>query len=503
MKRHTIAILCSLVLATGALLATPDRAIGQSPLFNQRDDTYRILGLKRAREAYDVARAEYERQQQLFDRRLISSVEFERAKNFFADAEVNYQQSLLAVIFEQQYITVSSAVKYYDTKGLRRVRVTLANTSGGSAEYQKVVHLDDPLFRSLQPELITNIYVSLLNGDNAIISQPYEAKLDELRFGTPATVDFALLEDLDAVTVSIIYGNGSQRTMKIFLQKDATVNKVAVQSEQFSQEVELGKTASFDLGLELFSGTANTFGLEVVNLPPEISRSFVDRQSQARLSQVRFGEASRSKRAALEITLPDRPTASVVIDQPISFFVVVASADKSGRLTESADRVWTAEELRALDVGFVKLELFPRGKGKLLVKAVQLYHAISADRSAQVTLDLVNEGSDRLDNIDLQLDLPLNWTRSVDPAAIPALAVGGDAVVRLTITPPPDVAAGKYDIRVRSSAVSKGRPVVGEDKTITVEILPDSNLIGTTLLVLLIVGLVATLVVFGVRLSRK
>ncbi len=503
MKRRTFAILFVFMLVAAGVVSTPDQANSQSSLFNQRDDKYRILGLKRAREAYDVAKADYERQQQLFDRRLISSVELERSRNVFADAEVNYQQSLLAVIFEQQYITVSSAVKYYDKNGQRRVRITLANTSGGSAEYLKVVNLDDPLFRSLQPDLITNIYVSLLNGESAIISQPYEAKLDELRFGKPATVDFALLEDLDAVTVSVIYGNGSQRTMKIILQKDAAVNRVAVQSEQFSQEVELGKTASFDLGLELFSGTVNTFGLDVVNLPPEISRSFVDRQSQARLSQVRFGEATRSKKAALEITLPDRPTSSVVIDQPITFFVVVTPSDKTSRVTQSADHIWTAEELRALDVGFVKLELFPRGQGKLLVKAVQLYHAISANQSAKASLNLVNEGSDRLDNIDLQLDLPLNWTRSVDPAAIPALAVGGDAVVRLTLTPPQDVAAGKYDIRVRSSAVSKGRPVVGEDKTITVEILPDSNLIGTILLVLVIIGLVATLVVFGIRLSRK
>ena len=502
MRRILAAISAFILIGVCAAILTL-QASAQSPLFNQRDDKYRVLGLKRAREAFDVAKADYDRQKLLFDRQLISSVELERARNAFADAEVNYQQSLLAVIFEQQYITVASAVKYYDSKGLRRVRVTLANTSGGSAEYQKVVKLDDPLFRSLQPDLINNVYVSLLNSDNAIISQPYEAKLDELRYGSPATVDFALLEDLDAVTISVIYGNGSQRTMKIYLQKDAAVNRVAVQSEQFSQEVELGKTASFDLGLELFSGTANTFGLEVVNLPPEISRSFVDRQSQARLSQVRFGEASRSKKAALEITLPDRPTNSVLIDQPISFFVVVASPEKNNRLTQSADRLWTTEELHALDVGFVKLELIPRGKGKLLVKAVQLYHAISSDQSAQINLDLVNEGSERLDNIDLQLDLPLNWTRTIDPITIPALAAGSDIVVRLTITPAKDVAVGKYDIRVRNSAVSKGRPVVGEDKTITVEILPASNLLGTVLLVLIIVGLVATLIVFGVRLSRK
>jgi hypothetical protein len=115
--------------------------------------------------------------------------------------------------------------------------------------------VEDELFRSLQPDVTHNIYVSLLNADNAIVSQPYEAKIDLLRFGEPQKLDFTLLQDLDAVTVFLIYGNGNQRSMKIFLQKDASVNRVLVQSEQFSQEVDLGEAASFDLTLELFSGT--------------------------------------------------------------------------------------------------------------------------------------------------------------------------------------------------------------------------------------------------------
>ncbi len=500
--RWRVRFVC-LLMAVSIWIAVSQTVCGQSPMFNQRDDKYRVLGLKRAKEAYEVARAEFDRQKELFDRKLISSVELDRARNVFADAEVNYQQSLLAVIFEQQYVSVTSAVKYYDSDGQRRVRLTLSNMSSGSAEAQKLVHLDDPIFRSLQPDIINNIYVSLLNDDRAIISQPYEAKISELRFGEPHTIDFAILEDLDAVTVSVIYGSGTERMIKIYLQKDSTVNKVAVNSEQFSQEVELGRSATFDLNLELFSGRANTFGLEVVGLSPEISRLFRDSSSQARLSQVRFSEATRSKKASLEVSLPDRPSDAVVIDKTISFFVLVIPTDKVETIRRFANQEWTTEELQKLDVGFVRLDLVPRGKGRLLVKATQLYYAIEDDEQATVTLDLVNEGSDRLDNISLQLDLPLNWTKQIVPTAVPSISVGVDAIVRLTIAPPQDVAPGKYDVRVRSTAMSNGQPVIGEDKTITIEVLPGSNLIGTTLLVLVIVGLVAGLVVFGIRLSRK
>ena len=69
------------------------------------------------------------------------------------------------------------------------------------------------------------------------------------------------------MTVNLIYGSGTQSSRKIFLQKDESVDRVEVQSEQFSQEVELGNSATFDLTLELFSGTTDTYKLEVVGLP--------------------------------------------------------------------------------------------------------------------------------------------------------------------------------------------------------------------------------------------
>ena len=46
--------------------------------YNQRDDKYRVLGLKRAKEAYEAAKRDYERQQELFTRSLISQAELDQ-----------------------------------------------------------------------------------------------------------------------------------------------------------------------------------------------------------------------------------------------------------------------------------------------------------------------------------------------------------------------------------------------------------------------------------------
>lgn len=470
--------------------------------FNQRDDKYRLLGLRRAKEYFEVTRKEFERQQMLFDKGLISQVELDRSKNAYADAEVNYQQSLLAVLFEQQFITVERAVKYQAEDGTKRVRLSLANASGGG-EFQKLVGIDDKLFRSLQPDVITNIYVSLYNQEGAIISQPYESKIDELRYGKPRTVEFALLQDLDAVTVNLLYGNGSSRTLRIFLQKDVTADKVLVQSQQFSQEGELGRTATYDLTLELFSGSQNTFSLDVANLPQQIDRYFRDVGSNARLTQIRFTESAHSRKASLEISLPDRPTDEVPMDKPIPFYVLVVPTDRVKEMPSLASRSWSEEEIVGLKVGYVKLELVPRGKGRLLVRAPQLYHVVQPGQPITMYADIVNEGTRRLDNVKVDVDLPFNWTKSVEPAVIPTLDINAEQRVAVTVTPPAGISVGRYEFRLRTSGLSDNQPVNAEDKTVTAEVAAEAGVWGTIFLVLAILGVVGGLVVFSVRLSRR
>ncbi|MGA7304918.1 MAG: hypothetical protein WBW88_08590, partial [Rhodothermales bacterium] len=161
MTRPGVLISFSVVLLVA--LAVTDVARAQSgTFFNQRDDEYRLLGLKRAKEAYDTAKADYERQKQLADKNLISEKDVEAARRNFSDAEVNYQQSLLAVVFEQQYVVVSSAIKYQTGGNRKGVRLTIENASRGGGEFQKLIGIDDALFRSLQPDVVNNVYVSLL-----------------------------------------------------------------------------------------------------------------------------------------------------------------------------------------------------------------------------------------------------------------------------------------------------------------------------------------------------
>ena len=143
--------------AAAALLAITVLPSFSQVNYNQRDDKYRVLGLKRAKEAYETARRDYERQEELFKRSLISQADLDHFHNIMSDAEVNYQQSLLAVLFEQQFVSVARAVKYQARDGSKHVRLTVANTSGETAEFQKLLNIDDRLFRSLQPDVVNDL----------------------------------------------------------------------------------------------------------------------------------------------------------------------------------------------------------------------------------------------------------------------------------------------------------------------------------------------------------
>ena len=72
----------------------------------------------------------------------------------------------------------------------------------------------------------------------------------------------------------------------------------------------------------------DTYKLEVVNLPKSITRYFNERGQQGRISQIKFTESNNNIPSSLQISLPDRPTADVPMDEPIDFYVMAIPISK-------------------------------------------------------------------------------------------------------------------------------------------------------------------------------
>jgi uncharacterized membrane protein len=468
-------------------------------LYNPNDERFKSMYLEKVQTDYKLQKSEFERQKLLHEKNLISEKEFDESEAAFQNAQITYQQAILSLAFEQPHITIEKAIKYQSKDGKKRVRLTLKNTTGGLVAGKKI---DLENFEGIRTDQISNVYVSLVNEQHAIISRPYEAKISSMPYGKAITVDFLLLQDLDDVTIRCVYGDKSEEKT-IFLQKDESANKVLITSEQFSQEADLGSRANYDLTLELFSSTENVYKLDVLNLPRQITYDFLEAQTNARFSQVKFSQDVNTRKLSLAIYLPDRyDSTSLRIDQPLTFFAVAIPQKQTGNLSDRQG-AYTVNDLEKLNISFVRLELVPRGVGRIQVRATNFYQELNPGENVQMNLTVYNDGTRRLDNIKVQVDAPLNWIATVSPDLVSTLAPGKEEIVKVVISPPNDVNVGDYEATIKTESFANNRKVESEDKKIRIHMASSANVFGTGILILLLIGVLVGVVVFGIKLSRK
>jgi len=232
------------------------------PLSAQEDQASLLLELKKARASYDIARQNFENDENLLENDAISRAEYNQSRNELLTREVDYQKLLLQLISQQSYVAVEKAVKYRTPAGEKRVKVTLRSTMEGNQDYLKQFEQHFDVFTpEMQSGKIYNIFVSLINiEDQTIIGSPYEIRIPSIDMGKSSTVDFNLLRDVESIQVGLNYA-GKKDQKNIYLEKDASTALVDIISSRFAQQADLGSSASFDLTLERFSSTDDIYHL--------------------------------------------------------------------------------------------------------------------------------------------------------------------------------------------------------------------------------------------------
>lgn len=360
-----------------------------------------------------------------------------------------------------------------------------------------------PVPDELKLRELTNVSVSLreyvAGGVGPIISSPYEALIPSLAVGQERTLQFELLKDVDSVTVAMSYA-GKLDQREVYLEKDASANIVSVASATFSQEADLGGQATYDLALEQFTRAASVFRLIVLNLPRQINYEFLDPASNARLFQVRFPEGVTSLKLQLRLSLPDKADERIALDRPLSFWVLVVESDGPA---PTADRTYSPGEIETLKCGKVRLELIPRGVGRLEVSAPSLYQEIKPGGTVTLNVTVKNSGTRRIHNIRVSTDNPINWRSDILPDVIAALEPNREETVKLVIRPPADVGVGDFEVRIKTEAIDQNRKVQSEDKIDRIHVSSPSSLRSTLWLLGLLLLLVVGVVVFGIKLTRR
>jgi uncharacterized membrane protein len=195
----------------------------------------------------------------------------------------------------------------------------------------------------------------------------------------------------------------------------------------------------------------------------------------------------------------------VVIDKPIAFYALAMDNDQAAGLTAILAKKPEIgpRDIEILKAGSVRLELLPRGVGKVEVQAVNLYHEIKVGEDVEMEVRVRNAGTRKLNNIRVFSDLPLNWRADIQPDLIASLEQNKEQVVTIKFQPPADVAVGDYEPKIKTECSADNRKVESEDKIVRIHVAAKTNFIGIGLLVLLLVGLLVGIVVFGIKLTRR
>ncbi|MGV8094245.1 MAG: NEW3 domain-containing protein [Mangrovibacterium sp.] len=471
---------------------------------NAQDRASLILDLKKAKVAYEMAKNKFENDDKLLNEKAISQMEYSKSKNELLSAEVEYQKLMLKLISEQSYIVVEKAVKYQTRTGDKRVRVTIRSSMEGNQDYlsQFKEHID--LFTpEMQSGKTYNVFVSLNHlEDKTIIGSPYEIRIPAIDLGESVDVDFGLLRDVESLQVLLSY-NSKKDEKNIFLEKDASTNFIDIASTQFSQEADLGSNASYDLSLERFSSSDDVFKLLVVNLPRQVSYSFEDTETGARLSNLKFNQGINLRKLSLKTYLPERDDEKVVIDRPIIFYALVVVGEGDEQFEKDPYQVYEEKELNEIQGGKIRLELIPRGIGKLEVRATNLYHEITVGDEIRMDITVKNYGTRRIDNIKVGTDNPLNWVSNVEPKLIRSLDPEQEEKIKIAIIPPADVSVGAQEVKIKTEAYANNRRVETDNKTIRIQVNAKANIFGTIVLIILLIGIIVGVIVFGIKISKR
>ncbi len=471
----------------------------------QESQNMKLLRLKSSQLSLELKKADFDRYLKLKEEGLTSEADFAQRQTAYLQAQVDYQQALISFMGSEARISVASAVKFQDRSGKKFVRVALRYSSKELKELANLKINAEDLFPLDFMKELKDVYISLLS-EGKVISDPYEKTVASLPIETEREVTFQLLKDVENLDVSVSY-SGKTETTSVYLQKGISANMVTVNSAQFSQEADLESTATYDLSLEKFSGEANIFKLEAVNLPTQITYEFSDPTTSARLSQIKFSEGITSLKLQLKLFLPKNPDERVILDKPLEFFVLALDNDQTEKLraleTAAGGATLGAEAVDSLKAGSVKLELIPRGVPKVEVQAVNLYHEIKVGDTISMDVTIRNTGTRKLNNVRVFCDLPLNWRVEITPDLIGTLEQNKDEVVKIKFLPPDGVSVGDYEPKIRTDALADNRRVESEDKIVRIHISSKANVLGIGALVLLLVGLLVGIVVFGIKLTRR
>lgn len=502
------AISCVAVLLLSLCsVAVAQQAITRQQQLDKLQLQERQERLVQAQQSLETALGELQTTQGLYEDGFIALQTFNATKNSYEEArlqleeaEILLEQTALDLLKNATRIVVRDARKYKSKDGKSMVDITLENAS----DVRDALVVDPSLTElDLQALLrVENIFVSVRAGP--VVGEPYESRIAALDVGARRTLTYRLLRDEEGVSVVLSYLDIEEERIPVVLRKGGEQTLPSINSAQFSQTGELQQTVRFDLTLERLSDEERSFGLAVIGLPRRIENSFVD--NGAKVNQVKFDENKSKSTLSLQLQIPEKLKREFV-GRTRTFFALVTEPREYARINalqaEYGDAAVPEERVDSLLANYVKLELTPKGIGKLEVLVSNTYREIQVGEELRIRVEFLNRGSVTVQNIKAALDLPYQWQEEVDPPLIKRLEPDDRAPVDIIARPPVDIAVGNYELGIEAKGQVGNENVESLEKNLTIHVGASSNIAGNVILIGILVLLVVGIGVASIRISRR
>ena len=490
-----------------SLCNAADRSLTREQRLGKLQLEGRVIQLEQRRASLETQRQELATIRELFEQGYMALQTYQQTENSYQDALLKYEeaeilleQTKLDLLKNATRIVVREARKYKTDDGRGMVDIVLENASEISDALLVDTSLTEEELRILLK--VENIYVSIQKG--AIVGEPYETHIPALEVGQRRALTFRLLRDEDAVVVVLSYLDIEEDSRSVILKKGSAQELPSINSAQFSQTGELEDAVRFDLTLERLSEEERSFALAVVGLPQGIDYAFVD--EDARVNQVKFDETISKDTLALELRIPENLDRRFV-GRTRTIFAMVAEPTEYGPINairaRYGDEPVPEEEVRELQVNYVKLELIPKGVGELAVLVSNRYQEIEVGEELEILVQFLNRGTESVQNIKAVIDLPYEWESAVEPGLIKILDPDDRVDVEIRAWPPADIPAGSYDVGVEAQGQVGNINIESVEKNIAVRIATRSKIAGTVVLIGILVVLVVGTGLASIRISRR
>ena len=496
-------VLCLVLVATPYAMAQTLTKEQQLSKLRLRES---ILQLDDRRASLQSHREELTATRELFDQGFVALQKYKQTLNRFEQARLNYEEAeinlekvKLELLKNATHIVVEQANKYKTEDGKSMVDLTLGNDS----DIRDALLVDESLSEEELRVLlkVENIYISLRNGP--IVGEPYEVRIPSLAVGERKSLTFRLLSDVEAVYVGLNYLD-IRESKPVILKKGSLQDLPSINSSQFSQEGELNEIVSFGLTLQRLSDDERNFALAAIGLPQRIDYAF--HNDGAKVNQVKFDETTSKVQVQLQLEIPEKLNERF-IGRTRSFFALVTNPSEYAQINalraKYGDEPIPEKEIKLLNSDYVKLELIPKGIGKLEVLVSNRYQEIKIDEELQIRVEFLNRGTVAVQNIKAALDLPYEWEEEVEPALIKILDPGERTPINITARPPFDIAVGDYELGVEAQGQVGTENIESLEKNITVRVGARSNIAGNTILIGILVLLVCGIGLASVKISRR